>query len=68
LFELTSRLRLAADRVVSMYRPEIYIDTDKRAVADKDVVCLSGTSPKWWDTRCARLRFDPSLLGFETVV
>jgi hypothetical protein len=51
-----------------MHRPEIYIDTDKRDAADKDVVCLSGTSPKWWDTRCARLRFDPSLMGFETVV
>jgi hypothetical protein len=67
-FHLSSQLRLAADRVVSMHRPEIYIDTDKRVAVDKDVVCLSGTSPRWWDTRCARLRFDPSLMGFETVV
>jgi hypothetical protein len=67
-FHLSSQLRLAADRWVSMYRPEIYIDTDERVAADKDVVCLTGTSPKWWDTRCARLRFDPRLLGFETVV
>jgi DnaB-like helicase C terminal domain len=67
-FELSSRLRLAADRWVYMHRPEIYIDTDKRLAADKNVVCLSGTSPQWWDTRYARLRFDPSLIGFETVV
>jgi hypothetical protein len=67
-FELSSRLRLAADRVVSMHRPEIYVDTDNRVAADKNVLCLSGTSPRWWDTRCARLRFDPSWLAFETVV
>jgi hypothetical protein len=67
-FHLSSQLRLVADRWVSMHRPEIYIDTDKRLAADKNVVCLSGTSPKWWDTRCARLRFDSRLLGFETVV
>jgi len=67
-FELSSQVRLVADRRVSMHRPEIYIDTDKRDAADKDVVCLSGTSPKWWDTRCSRLRFDPSVLGFQTVV
>jgi hypothetical protein len=67
-FELSSRLRLAANRWVSMRRPELYVDTDNRVAADKDVVCLSGTSPNWWDTRCARLRFDSSVLGFETVV
>jgi hypothetical protein len=67
-FELSSRLRLAADRWVSMLRPEIYLDTDKRVAADKNVVCLSGTSPRWWDTRCSRLRFDPTVMGFETVV
>jgi hypothetical protein len=65
---LNSQLRLAADRWVSMRRPELYVDTDDRVAADKGVVCLSGTSPKWWDTRCARLRFDPRRLGFETVV
>jgi hypothetical protein len=67
-FELSSQLRLAANRWVSMRRPELYVDTDNRVAADKDVVCLSGTSPNWWDTRCARLRFDSSVLGFETVV
>jgi hypothetical protein len=67
-FELSSRLRLAANRWVSMRRPELYVDTDNRVAADKDVGCLSGTSPNWWDTRCARLRFDSSVLGFETVV
>jgi hypothetical protein len=67
-FHLSSQLRLAADRWVSMRRPELYVDTDNRVAADKDVACLSGTSPKWWDTRYSRLRFDPSRLGFETVV
>ena len=36
--------------------------------ADRNVLCLSGKSPRWWDTRCARLRFDPRRLGFSTVV
>ncbi len=67
-FHLSSQLRLAADRWVCMRRPELYVDTENRIAADKDVVCLSGRSPKWWDTRCARLRFDPRRLGFETVV
>jgi hypothetical protein len=66
--ELSSQLRLVADRWVSMRRPELYVDTDHAIAADKNVVCLSGTSPKWWDTRYSRLRFDPRLLGFETVV
>jgi hypothetical protein len=65
---LSSQLRLAADRWVSMHRPELYVDTDHAVAADKNVVCLSGTNPRWWDTRCARLRFDSSRLGFETVV
>jgi len=67
-FELSSRLRSAADRWVSMYRPELYVDSDHAVAADKNVVCLSGTSPKWWDTRCARLEFDPKRLEFGTVV
>lgn len=67
-FQLSSQLRLAADRWVSMHRPELYVDTVERVDADKDVVCLSGTSPRWWGTRCARLRFDPGRLEFETVV
>jgi hypothetical protein len=67
-FHLSSQLRSAADRWVSMRRPELYVDTDHAIAADKNVVCLSGTSPKWWETRCARLRFHPRVLGFETVV
>jgi hypothetical protein len=67
-FHLSSQLQLAADRWVCMRRPELYLDTVNRIAADKDVVCLSGSSPKWWDTRCARLRFDPGQLWFETVV
>jgi len=65
---LSSQLRLAADRWVSMWRPELYVDTDHAIAADKNVVCLSGTSPKWWDTRYARLRFDYGKREFETVV
>jgi hypothetical protein len=67
-FHLSSQLRLAADRWISMRRPELYFDTDHAIAADKNVVCLSGTSPKWWDTRCAQLRFDYGMRKFETVV
>lgn len=67
-FELSSQLRSVADRWVSMHRPELYVDTDKKVAADRNVVCLAGKSPKWWDTRCARLRFVYELREFETVV
>jgi hypothetical protein len=63
---LSSQLRSAADRWVSMRRPELYVDTEDAIAADKNVVCLSGTSPKWLDTRSARLRFDRTRLEFET--
>jgi hypothetical protein len=66
-FHLTTQLRLAADRWLSMRRPELYVDTDHVVAADKNVVCLTGNSPTWWDTRQARLRFDPSLMRLETV-
>jgi hypothetical protein len=65
---LSSQLRLAAERWVSMYRPELYVDTENAIAADKNVVCLSGTSPTWWDPRQARLRFDYRMREFETVV
>jgi KaiC/GvpD/RAD55 family RecA-like ATPase len=67
-FHLSSQLRLAADRWVSMCRPELYVDTEDAIAADKNVVCLSGTSPQWWDTRFARLRFYYGMRQFETVV
>jgi hypothetical protein len=67
-FHLSSQLRRAADRWVSMRRPDLYVDTAHAIAADKNVVCLSGTSPRWWDTRCARLRFDYGTREFETVV
>jgi hypothetical protein len=67
-FQQSSQLQLAANRVVSLRRPELYVDTDHAIAADKNVVCLSGTSPPWWETRCTRLRFDPRRLSYETVV
>jgi hypothetical protein len=67
-FHLSAQLQVAADRLVSLYRPELYVETSQAIAADKNVVCLSGKSPRWWDTRCSRLLFDPRRLGFSTVV
>jgi hypothetical protein len=67
-FHLSAQLQVTADRVVSLYRPELYVETSQAIAADRNVVCLSGKSPLWWDTRCSRLRFDPRRLGFSTVV
>jgi hypothetical protein len=67
-FQLSAQLQFAADRLVSLHRPELYVETSQALAADRNVVCLSGKSPRWWDTRCSRLRLDPSRLGFSTVV
>jgi hypothetical protein len=67
-FELSAQLQFAADRLVSLHRPELYVETSQAIAADRNVVCLSGKSPRWWDTRCSRVRFDPRRLGFSTVV
>jgi hypothetical protein len=67
-FHLETQMRLTADRLVTLHRPELYVETTYAIAADKNVVCLSGTSPRWWDTRCSRLRFDPRRLGFSSVV
>jgi hypothetical protein len=65
---LESELRIRADRLLSLLRPEIYRETAQMKPEERNIVCLTGTSPRWWDTRCSRLRFDPRRLGFSTVV
>jgi hypothetical protein len=67
-FELTAQLHISADRLLTLHRPEPYVETSKAVAADKNVVCLTGTSPRWWDTRYSRLRFDPGRPGLSTVV
>ncbi len=67
-FELDRHIRVFADRLVMLHRPELEIETSQVKARDRNVVCLSGTSSHWWDTRCSRLRFDPRRLGFSTVV
>ncbi len=66
--ELDRHMHVVADRLVTLNRPELYVDTSQAKATDRNIVCLSGASPHWWDTRCARLRFDPRRLGFSTVV
>ena len=66
--DLGSHLRVVADRLVTLHRPELYVETSQTKATDRNVVCLSGTSPHWWDTRCSRLRFDPRRLEFSTVI
>ncbi len=60
-------MRIAADRLLSLYRPAVYEETAKLNVEQRNDVSLTGTSPQWWDTRCSKLRFDPRRMGFETV-
>jgi hypothetical protein len=67
-FEIETQLRIRLDHLVSLHRPEIYRETAQRRPEEQNVVCLTGTSPLWWDTRCSRLRFDPRKFGFSTVV
>jgi hypothetical protein len=67
--DLSARMHFVADRLVTLNRPELYVATAAQVTpADRNIVCLSGTSPRWWDTRCSRLRFDPRRLGFSTVI
>jgi hypothetical protein len=63
-----THIGLFADRLVTLYRPELQVGPVPVKPADRDVVCLSGSSPQWDDTRCSRLRFDPQRLGFSTVL
>lgn len=66
--DLEAAMRIAADRWVSLHRPAVYEESAKFAEEQRNVVCLTGTSPQWWDTRCSKLRFDPRRMGFDTVV
>jgi hypothetical protein len=65
---LSLQLRLTADRWLAMYRPELYVDSDRAVPADRNVVHLCGRSANWLETRRARLRFDDRQREFETVV
>jgi hypothetical protein len=65
---LSLQLRLLAHRWVAMYRPELYVDSDRAVPADRNVVHLCGRGAHWWDTRRARLRFDYGERRFDTVV
>ena len=65
-FGLETEVRMGADRLLSLYRPELYCCSAQVKPGDRNVVCLSGTRPQWWDTRCSGLRFDPRQLGFST--
>jgi hypothetical protein len=65
---LESEIRRSADRWVVLHRPEIYRISSERQDSERCLVCSTGTRPSWWDTRCSKLRFDPGLLRFSTVV
>jgi hypothetical protein len=67
-FYLEERLRMAVDRLVSLYRPELSVGTSEKIAADRNVVCLSGTTLRRGDTRRSKLRFDPMRLGFSTLI
>ena len=63
-----SEIRPNADHWVKLHRPELYKVSAEVQLEERNVVELTGTSPRWWDTRCSKLRFDPARLGFATVV
>lgn len=67
-FYLEERLRMAADRLVSLHRPELYLGTSQKLAADRNVVCLCGTSSRRRDTRRSELRFDAERLRFSTTM
>lgn len=62
-----SRLKAVADRFISLYRPDFYLETQQVTAETRDAVRLTGTSPFWWDTRCSKLRFEARQLSFVTV-
>jgi len=66
-FGIGTELRMGSDRLLSLHRPEIYCATETLKAEDRNVVCLTGTSPRWWDTRCSKLRFEARRLVFSTV-
>jgi hypothetical protein len=65
--EIEAELRVRVDRLLSLIRPEIYCATEEVKPEDRHVVYLTGTRPSWWDTRCAKLRFEARRLTLSTV-
>ena len=66
--DLESALRRNADHWVRLHRPELYKSTADGRAGERSVVELTGTSPKWWDTRCSKLRYDAGNGSFATVI
>jgi hypothetical protein len=64
---LESEMRRSVDHWVVLHRPEIYRESRERQDSERNLVCLKGTIPSWWDTRCSELRIDPGRVGFSTV-
>jgi hypothetical protein len=67
-FGIETEVRVRADRLLTLHGPEIYCDTASVKAEGRHVVNLTGTCPQWWDTRCAKLRFEARRLTFSTVV
>jgi hypothetical protein len=65
--DLESEIRCNADHWVRLYRPELYKVTADVKPKEWNVVELTGTNPRWGDTRCSKLRFDPRDLSFSTI-
>jgi hypothetical protein len=65
--DLEAAICRAADRWVVLYRPELYRVTADARPAERNLLCLTGSSPQWWDTRCSKLRYDPRDMRFATV-
>jgi len=66
--DLESELRRNADHWVNLHRPELYKSTADVRAGERNVVELTGTSPKWWDTRCSKVRYDAREISFATVI
>ena len=64
---IESRIKSAADPLVSLLCPAAYLATHQITAENRNVVQLTGTSPSWWDTRCSKLRFEARRLSFATV-
>jgi hypothetical protein len=66
-WDLESEIRRHADQWVKLHRPALYKGSAEVRPEERHAVELTGTSPRWWDTRFSKLRFDPRDLGFSTV-
>jgi hypothetical protein len=67
-WDLESEIRRNADHWVRLYRPELYKVTADVKPNERNVVEVTGSSPRWGDTRCSKLRLDPRDLSFATVI